>query len=173
MNETVKILMAVMIAAALFFILFRFHSCGKQDNPTKYVKGAEESFLSPGKDSSLFLPGETDTLIIRVPYPVYVEVPAGVHHGIDSSNYNMQNENGSVTVTTYPATDSVKILFAPVTLEKIITRIDTLKIFRIDTLKTYRIDTLFVFNTPEFYESWWFGGLATGAAILTTILLSK
>ena len=136
-SEALKPVLAVLFAALIFWIGFTFHSCRKAEDPAKttYIKGAETTALIKGKDSIKVTPGEPDTVVKYVPYPVYVSAPAGIRHGSDSSSYNLTRKEGIVDVITFPATDSVRIEFLPMAPERIITRIDTVFRWRVDTLR--------------------------------------
>ena len=63
-------------------------------------------------------------------------------------------------MTTYPATDSIRIEVEPVTIERLITRVDTLKLDRIDTLK---ITTTITGDQP------WYDTFLTG--FITAVLV--
>ena len=120
---------------------------------------------SPQKKQSdtVYTKGKTDTVTNYIPYPVYVEKPTGEHFGKDSSHYTVSNLNGSVDVVTFPATDSIRIEIEPVTIERLITRVDTLLL--------YRIDTLTVTNTLQAEQPWYDTFLA-GAGTVVVLLLT-
>jgi len=102
----------------------------------------EKVIYKPGKETVKHIPGIPDTVTKFVPYPVYIEKPKGDHFGKDSSVYTVSKESGKVEVTTYPATDSIRVEIEPVVIERLITRTDTLKIHRVDTMKIYSTTTI-------------------------------
>ena len=115
------LIIASLLGAVIFLIL--------REKPETKVT------YKPGKETVKLIPGVPDTVTKLVPYPIFVDRPKGDHFGKDSSVYTVSKESGKVEVTTYPATDSVRIEVEPVTIERLITRVDTLKLNRIDTLK--------------------------------------
>ena len=118
-----------------------------------------DTVYTPGKIDTIYIEGTPDTVIRRVAYPVYVERPEGQHFGKDSSTYTIRNENGSVAVTTYPATDSVRIEVDPIIIERQISRVDTMWLHQIDTL---RITTTITGDQP------WYDTFLTG--FITAVL---
>lgn len=101
-----------------------------------------DTVYTPGKTDTLYLKGTPDTVIKRVPYAVYIEKPQGEHFGADSSLYMVDDEFGSAAVTTYPATDSIRIEIEPIIIERQISRVDTMWLHKVDTLKiTTTIET--------------------------------
>lgn len=83
----------------------------------------------------------------------------------------MEYQDGYVTVkgVTYPAIDSLHLEVVPLFICR-----DT---YRVDTLDRLRIDSVFVTKEiiiePSWYETWWFGSIATGAVALGLTILSK
>ena len=130
---------------------------------TSPQKKQSDTVYAKGKTDTVFTKGKTDTVTNYIPYPVYVEKPTGEHFGKDSSHYTVSNLNGSVDVVTFPATDSIRIENEPVTIERLITRVDTLLL--------YRIDTLTVTNTLQAEQPWYDTFLA-GAGTVVVLLLT-
>lgn len=116
------ILVLILIAIIVGLLLF---GDTKTVEKEIYIKGEIEKVI----------PGKPDTVLVPVPYPVYTERPKGDHHGKDSSTYAIANDHGKVSVTTFPATDSIRLDIEPVVIERFITRIDTA--LRVDTMKTF------------------------------------
>jgi hypothetical protein len=122
-----------------------------------------DTLYIPGKTATLYIPGKTDTVTKYVSYPVYIEKPAGIHYGKDSSQYNVANLNGSYEVVTFPATDSIRIEIEPITIEHFITQVDTVIFHTTDTLK--------ITNTIEL-ESPWYNTFLAGAGSVVMIVLT-
>ena len=130
---------------------------------TSPQKKQSDTVYAKGKTDTVFTKGKTDTVTNYIPYPVYVEKPTGQHFGKDSSRYTVTNLNGSVDVVTFPATDSIRIEIEPVTIERLITRVDTLLL--------HRIDTLTITNTITAEQPWYDTFLA-GAGTVVVLLLT-
>ena len=118
-------------AAVILTLIAVIAICLLNGKPTPEIK----KVYIPGKETVKYIPGTPDTVTKYITQKIYIEKPAGQHFGKDSSTYTIRNEHGRAEVTTYPATDSIRIEVEPVTIERLITRVDTLKLDRIDTLK--------------------------------------
>ena len=120
-------------------------------NPKPETK--TDTLFIPAKTDSVYIPGTKDTITKYVPYPVYIEKPTGTHFGKDSSVYQIANQHGNTEVVTFPATDSIRVEIDPITIERLITQIDTLKLHTNDTL----IITNTIELTSPWYDSFWAG----------------
>jgi len=129
---------------------------------TSPQKKQSDTVYAKGKTDTVFTKGKTDTVTNYIPYPVYVEKPTGQHFGKDSSRYTVTNLNGSVDVVTFPATDSIRIEIEPVTIERLITRVDTLLL--------HRIDTLTITNTITAEQPWYDTFLAGAGTVVVLVL---
>lgn len=168
----------VTLGIIIALVLLAVNYSVKQKEETQVIIQGKDSVIAYlfGKTDSLLKAGKQDTTIVKVPYPVYIERPTGVDYGKDSTHYMVSNDKGRVEVTTYPATDSVKIEIEPIVIEKHISRIDTLFITRVDSLIVQRVDTLKITVKEDrpFYDHWEVGAAgATVVAIITAILIGR
>jgi hypothetical protein len=158
-------------------IVYYLTSCNSKPiaNKIEYIKGNNSITLVKGDRDSIVKTGMPDTVIKYISYPIYIERPKPIQYGKDSSIYSVKNNNGTVEVTTYPVTDSIRIDIQPIIIEKQIKQIDTLLITQIDTLKIIRVDKIkeTIVQSPEFYETWWFGSIITGLSATVIIILAK
>lgn len=171
---TLGIIIVVVLFAVNFSIKQREDAQESQvlmkgkDSVIAYYKGVTDSLLKRGRSDT--------TKIERIPYPVYIERPQGIKFGSDSTHYKIKNEHGSVDVTTFPATDSIRLEIEPVVIVKYIERVDTLQLTRIDSVYVQRVDTLKITTKADrpFYDHWEFGAVgATIVGIITAILIGK
>ncbi|MBW7889550.1 MAG: hypothetical protein H3C48_00670 [Chitinophagaceae bacterium] len=155
--KTTKISWVVAGVFALAVIYFAFI----KPAPPPTIK--ERTVYLPGKTDTLFIPGVPDTITKFVPFPVYVSTTPPVEQfGADSSQYKIETPEGSkAQVTTFPATDSIRVEIEPVQILREITRIDTLKLTTVDTI---RVETITEIEQP-WYNTFMFGAITT--AVLT------
>ncbi len=172
--------LGLIIVAVLFMVSYSVRQKEETQIIQEEMLRGKDSVIAHliGKTDSLLKAGRQDTTVIRVPYPVYIEKPTGTQFGKDSTVYQVSNDKGRVEVTTYPATDSVKIEIEPIVIERFITRVDTLVLSRVDSIFVQRTDTLKITVTvPEerpFYDHWEFGAAgATVIGIITAILIGR
>ena len=149
------------LAAVILTLIAVIAICLLSGKPTAEIK----KVYIPGKETVKYIPGTPDTVIRRVAYPVYVERPAGRHFGKDSSTYAIENENGRVAVTTYPATDSIRVELEPIVIERQISRVDTMRIHQVDTLKI----TTTIAESQPWYDTFLTGFITAVLAVAGVI----
>jgi len=141
------VILGLILIVVVGFLITQKTGC----NPLQEIKS--DTVRIPGKTDSVYIPGIKDTITKYVPYPVYIEKPTGTHFGKDSSHYQIANQHGNTEVVTFPATDSIRVEIEPITIERLITQIDTLKLHTTDTLKITNTIEL----TSPWYDSFWAG----------------
>ena len=162
-TDKIRIILGIFSVVCLIIFSWVLYSYLSLPNPSDSV--------TIGKPDTLIIEGKPDT--IRVPQFIekYITVKEISQYGKDSSKsdtlFKIGSDTVKLSVTTFPAVDSLHFNVSLLSTIKEITRIDTLIYTRIDTINNIKYLT----ESIPFYEDSWFyvALLGFGTLLLVTL----